>query len=544
VRNLSLRSKLIVLGLALPVALLLPLFGLYANQAKAKAVAASVEKARGILLTAESTREGMEDKWAKGVFTAAQLRGYADAGETEKIFAAVPVVTAWQAAMAKATEGAYEFRVPKFEPRNTANTPDEAEARVLKRFETDSALAEYYEVDRAKNAVRYYRPVRLTEPCLLCHGDPATSEQVWGNAKGLDPTGAKMENWKVGEVHGAFEIVQSLAPAQAQLRRTLAWSLTAVALGLILGGIIFVKIMGATVERQINDTVLLLHGGTQRVAIAADQLAQAGQAVANGASSQAAAIEETTAALEEVRTMGTQTAQGAGDARRLADGAKSAADTGQQAVVRMARAVDQIKTATDETTKVLGVIDEIARQTNLLALNAAVEAARAGDAGRAFAVVAEEVRRLATRSAEAAKDTAARIAEARERADEGVSASQDVKGQLDAIDQAVNSVNGVIAEVASLAAQQDEALKQVSLAVGQIDQTTQANAATAEETASIGADLAAEAQALQDTLAALLNGQSATVPPAAGGHPPRPPGSAADSAARAVDEAYRQPVDW
>ncbi len=510
--HMSLRAKLIVLGLAMPVLLLIPLFGLYARQSRDKAVESSVAKARSILLTTESTREGMEQKWAKGLFTAAQLKGYADAGQLDKVLAAVPVVTAWEAAMAKAQEGQYEFRVPKRQPRNQKNTPDAAEEAVLKRFDSEPGLKEWYEVDRAKNAVRYYRPIRLTEPCLLCHGDPATSKTLWGNDKGLDPTGVQMENWKVGELHGSFEIVQSLVPAQQALRRTLTLALAAVILGLAIGMVIFIRLMSATVERQINDTVASLRDGTERVAVAAEQLADAGTSVADGASSQAAAIEETSAALEEVRSMGTQTAEGAATARQLANGAKSAANAGQQAVARMSVAVDQIRTATVETTKVLAVIDELARQTNLLALNAAVEAARAGDAGVAFAVVAEEVRRLANRSAEAAKDTSARIAEARSRTDDGVAATDDVRRELEAIDDAVTKVNDVSNDVAALAGQQDEAIKQVSLALNQIDQTTQANAAAAEETASIAADLAAEADVLQGTLTALLNGEQ---PPSA-----------------------------
>ncbi|MDH3360218.1 MAG: DUF3365 domain-containing protein, partial [Desulfobulbaceae bacterium] len=170
-KNLALRGKIVSIGILMPTILMLVLFRMYSNETKEKALESYADKARGICLTAEATREEMEDKWKIGVFTQPQLREYAESGKKDQMLAMVPVFSAWQAAMRKADEGGYVFKVPKFFPRNPKNQPDEFEARVLNLLK-DKNLDEYYEVDKKNNVVRYFRAVRLSETCLLCHGDP------------------------------------------------------------------------------------------------------------------------------------------------------------------------------------------------------------------------------------------------------------------------------------------------------------------------------------------------------------------------------------
>ena len=162
----------------------------------------------------------MGRKWTLGLFDKKMLSQWAKQGHMDRVLAAVPVVTAWQSAQAKAKEGGYEFRVPKLQPRNPKNEPDALETRALKALVADN-LDEYQEIDHERNAVRYFRPIRLTQDCLLCHGSPSQSQALWGNADGKDPTGTKMEDWREGEIHGAFEIVKSLDEAEAQIARTL-----------------------------------------------------------------------------------------------------------------------------------------------------------------------------------------------------------------------------------------------------------------------------------------------------------------------------------
>ena len=220
-RHWNLRRKIVAIAASLLVVVSGVLFWQNYRSTQQNTEQEYVSRARSIVLNAESVREEMARKWSLGLFDQQRLVDWGRKGDLGKVLGAVPVVTAWKAAMAKAKEGGYEFRVPKDHPRNPQNQPDELESRALGRLTADAALAEYFEVDKSRNAVRYFRPIRLTQECLLCHGDPAKSKELWGNDRGLDPSGGPMEGWKEGEVHGAFEVVQSLDEADARVMTAL-----------------------------------------------------------------------------------------------------------------------------------------------------------------------------------------------------------------------------------------------------------------------------------------------------------------------------------
>jgi methyl-accepting chemotaxis protein len=176
----------------------------------------------------------------------------------------------------------------------------------------------------------------------------------------------------------------------------------------------------------------------------------------------------------------------------MADSARQSADKGTHSMQRLSQSIGQIKAASDETAKIVKTIDGIAFQTNLLALNAAVEAARAGDAGKGFAVVAEEVRNLAMRSAEAAKNTAHLIDEALRKASEGVAQNREVLTNLEEIVSQVHTVHEVMGEIAEASAQQQEGVKQLDAAVGQLNLVTQQTASSSEQAASTAEELASQ----------------------------------------------------
>jgi methyl-accepting chemotaxis protein len=221
------------------------------------------------------------------------------------------------------------------------------------------------------------------------------------------------------------------------------------------------------------------------------------QNVADGASRQASALEETSASLEEISSMIKRNTEVSGQAKAIASQTRLAADVGATDMQSMSTAMSAIKAASSNIGKIIHTIDEIAFQTNILALNAAVEAARAGEAGAGFAVVAEEVRNLAQRSAQAARETAEKIEDSIIKSTQGAEISQKVAGSLNEIVAKAREVDKLIAEVASASHEQNQGLSQVLTAVNQMDGVTQGNAASAEETASATVEMNHEVDKLQ-----------------------------------------------
>ena len=487
-------STKILLAAATPVLVLgILLSVIYERSSRQQVDQQYVEKARSVVLSAESMREQMALKWKSGIFTPELLRHWADEGQNDKVLEAVPVVTAWKAAAMKAKDGGYELRVPKFQPRNAANEPDPVEARVLKMFEA-SDLPEYFEVDTAKNAIRYFRPIRLTEECLLCHGDPSTSEARWGNDKGLDPTGTKMEGWKVGEVHGAFEVVQSLDKADAQ-RAAMLREFLLVVLGCLAAflGVTF-WLTRSSIVRPLKLETDALSAGAQQVAAAAEQVAASSQHLSAGSSEQASALESTSASMEEMASMTRRNAENSRHAAELMGEMDTCVRDSNGALAAMVNSMAAMKDSSQQVSRIIKTIDEIAFQTNILALNAAVEAARAGEAGLGFAVVADEVRNLAQRSAQAAKDTAALIEDSIVKAQHGADQVGQVGTFITQITSKAGDVKGLIEQVAEASRQQTAGIDQVVNAVQEMEKVTQGVAATAEETAAASEELNAQAE--------------------------------------------------
>ena len=289
--------------------------------------------------------------------------------------------------------------------------------------------------------------------------------------------------------------------------------------------------LGWFIVRGINSALTsmarMLSDASAQVAAAASQTSGSSQSLAEGASQQAASLEETSASLEELVSMTKRNADSAASAKDLSAQTRSAAESGTAEMQQMRTAMAAIKDSSNEIAKIIRTIDEIAFQTNILALNAAVEAARAGDAGAGFAVVAEEVRALAQRSAESAKDTATKIEIAIRNGDQGVVISNSVAATLGVIVDKARKVDELVAEISTASSEQSTGLTQINSAMSQMDQVTQANAASAEETAAASEELSAQSMALQEAvtdLKRLIGGVSDTqAAEPAEAHEPRPP---------------------
>jgi PAS domain S-box-containing protein len=244
---------------------------------------------------------------------------------------------------------------------------------------------------------------------------------------------------------------------------------------------------------QLDDALGQVAGSTAQMSAATDQINSSSQELSQSATEQASSIEEVSSSLTEMASTTRQSAANAMHAQSLSEAALAAAKKGVERMKLLCDSINEIKNSAEATSKIIKTIDEIAFQTNLLALNAAVEAARAGDAGKGFAVVAEEVRNLAIRSAEAAKNTASMIEASVNSVLAGVSLNQEVMVNLEEINAQVNKVHHVMAEISTATSQQNEGIEQINKAVEQMNTVTQHVAGSAEESASASEELRCQA---------------------------------------------------
>ena len=268
--------------------------------------------------------------------------------------------------------------------------------------------------------------------------------------------------------------------------------------GIFLGlTIILVFFFARSISKPITRVVEGLNEGAVQVSIASGQVSDSSQSLAEGASEQAAALEETSSSLEEMASMTRQNADHANQANTLMKEITQVVGESNVAMGELTTSMKDISGASEETSKIIKTIDEIAFQTNLLALNAAVEAARAGEAGAGFAVVADEVRNLAIRAAEAAKNTTTLIEGTIKKIKEGTEQVNKAGEAFQLVAASTGKMGELVGEVAAASSEQAQGIDQVNKAVAEMDTVVQQNAANAEESAAASEELNAQAEQMK-----------------------------------------------
>lgn len=427
--RISQRSRILLIGVVIPALITLALVSSYYTDSYEKAVDASVSQARALCISAESTGEQIEHQWKKGLFTTEQLWAFEADGDHDRILSTVPIAATLKALQNGQDSAGYEFFVPAFEARNPINTPNEFQAEVLREL-AETGAEEVVRIDEATNTAHYFKPVKIRQSCLKCHGSPDTAEALWGHSDGTDILGYPMEGWKVGENHGAFQVVQSLAPATAQAQQTFLKATLGTGLVLLFCSAISIMVLNS-IRRDAAE---------KSATIAEEVSSQVSGDTANVAS----AVEELSA-----------------NVRCISESATAASRTVADVVDRVTRnnrKSAELDSSSREIGNIVQMIESIAEQTNLLALNATIEAARAGDAGKGFAVVAGEVKELARQTSDATSTITGRIESIQ-------STSSDLLGGMRDMESVIQSINTAQEEIAGAVSQQQSATEEISRSI-------------------------------------------------------------------------------
>ena len=338
--------------------------------------------------------------------------------------------------------------------------------------------------------------------------DPTAGES------GMADFGKKFQDLErsMSTASGLIESRAEAIKASAEASKKLFLNFLFVGIGV---SILLLNVVGWIVAKSIPRSFMLLIDrlaiGAAQIESASGHIASSSESLASSTTEQAASLEETSASLEEIASMTKNNAENSREAKDLTGAMREVADTGASDMDKMAHAMAAIKESSNNIAKIIKTIDEIAFQTNILALNAAVEAARAGEAGMGFAVVAEEVRNLALRSASAARETAEKIEDSIQKSSAGVQINAKVSLSLADIVSKARQADELVAQISIASNEQSQGIDQINSSVSQMDAMTQNNAAGAEESANVSADLRTQSTQLTQLvqeLQTLVGGKS------------------------------------
>jgi methyl-accepting chemotaxis protein len=314
----------------------------------------------------------------------------------------------------------------------------------------------------------------------------------------------------------AFEVEGTMNVFEKDLANSLNSLLKVMIFFVVIIAIVSLFVLGILIRksiiRPINMIINGLNDSAEQVSASSVQLSSTSQTLAQKTGEQASSLEETSSSMEEMASMTKQNATNANEAASLIEEMKTVVSKADQAMTKLTHSMNEINQASADTSKIIRTIDEIAFQTNLLALNAAVEAARAGDAGKGFAVVAEEVRNLAMRTAQAAKNTEGLIEGTIVKVQDGSKMVTMSNETFIQVSQSAVKVSGLVFEIVTASKEQAKGIDQINQAINEMGIITQESAANAEESASAAMELdnhSCKMQSIVTELTHLVNGASA-----------------------------------
>lgn len=378
----------------------------------------------------------------------------------------------------------------------------------MKSFETskiDTQTASIYNELKQKIEIYYAETDKIIQLIDSEQRDSAFKSMYNGEWRqsAIEVNTAVDKLFQLKEQQGKVINVQNINMSKTTVIYMIIFSILTFAISMVWGTLSSENL--SSTLKDINDK---LNHASQLVAASAQQLAAGSQQLSEGSNEQAASIEETSSTMNETASIVTKNTD---QALKLSGQSKNASELGYSKMENMKKSMDELKGSSDKIAKIIKVIDDIAFQTNILALNAAVEAARAGEAGSGFAVVAEEVRNLAQRSAQAAKDTAEIIEKNIELSRQGADISNDVSKSLEEIKQRAEDVTQVVHQINIATEEQIGGVVRVNEAMAEMGKVTQQNAAIAEENADSARELQTQAEQLKNIvleLTQIVNGST------------------------------------
>lgn len=409
----------------------------------------------------------------------------------EPIYHSIPIVASWNSVKEIAKKYHMEFRTPSAPgliPKNDDNKPNVLERQLFNKFNNKD---EVFEMDTKNKKLYYAKAQRIKQGCLKCHGSTDKGE--------YDYFGLQKEGLKEGDIKGAFVLQADLSNDEVLSSNLKAMFVTGFVV-IVVFGFFFHLIIKKQIIKPLSEITSKITIASDTTASTSQELSQSAERLAEMSSEQAAALEQTNAAILQMSDEANSNTENAKRTQQLTNEANQIALQGQADIVDLEKVMNVMLDSNSSISTIIKTIDEIAFQTTLLALNAAVEAARAGEAGKGFAVVAEEIRHLADKAGNAAKQISSTIQANALKSKDSVSVGEKVSENLGKIIQIVKDVDHLVLDITHSSIQQHEGIKQLQSALLTIDEKTHISASSSEEAAGATRELLNQSQELQNVV--------------------------------------------